>query len=77
VHEREGKLPWVKRFLAKAEKAGRVLAHRVEEDWPLELRCDLAYDVDALRLEIADVAEAVLASPGSHEPRVTIETKQS
>ena len=55
MHQREGEAAGAERLLGQAEQHDRVLAAGEEEHRPLELRGNLAHDVDGLRLELVEV----------------------
>ena len=57
VHERKREAARAKRLLGQPEQHDRVLAAGEQEHRPLELRGDLAHDVDCLRLELVEVGE--------------------
>src|SRR5262249_34929056 len=51
--------PRGKGLLGEPQQHGRVLADRVQEHRPIELRGDLSHHMDALRLQVTEVAERV------------------
>ena len=57
VHEREREPAGAEGLLGEPQQDDRVLAAREEEHRPLELRGDLAHDVDRLGLERVEVGE--------------------
>src|SRR5262249_23380990 len=64
VHERERKPARVKRLLRQAQQDGGVLADRVEENGPLELRGNLPQHVNALRLQVPYVIQRIVTVVG-------------
>ena len=63
---REGEAAGAEGLLGQAQQDDRVLAAREEEHGALELRRDLAQDVDRLGLERVEVGEADEAVGGAH-----------
>ncbi len=55
VHQREGEAAGAERLLGEAQQHDRVLPAGEEQHGTLELRCDLAHDVDCLGLELVEV----------------------
>jgi hypothetical protein len=58
VHDRERERAGAERLLGEAQQDDRVLAAAEEQDGALELRGDLAHDVDGLGLQRAQLGEA-------------------
>ena len=58
VHDRERELARAERLLGEAEQHDRVLAAGEEEHRPLELRSELAEDVDRLGLELVEMRKS-------------------
>ncbi len=65
VQEREGGLGRVERLLGQPDHDGGILADRVEHDRLLELRDDLAEDVNALGFELLEVGEGLRFHEGN------------
>src|SRR5204862_4525592 len=59
VHQREREARRAERLLGQAQQHDRVLAAREEQHGALELRGDLAHDVDRLGFEVAEVGQLV------------------
>jgi hypothetical protein len=57
VHDRERELPGPEGLLGEPEQDDRVLAAGEQQYRPLELRRDLAEDVDGLGLELVEVRD--------------------
>ncbi len=68
VHQREREATGAEGLLREAQEHDRVLAAREEEHRPLELRGDLAHDVDRFRLERVEVTQ-VDGVEGAHRGR--------
>ena len=74
VEQRERNGPRIKRFLGQTEEHRRILADRVEHDRALELGGDLANDVDALRLERAQMVQLWRRCPDDRFQRRCLHT---
>jgi hypothetical protein len=57
VQQRKGRLGRVERLHGQVQHDGGILADRVQHDRLFTLRGNLAHDVDAFRLELAQVGE--------------------
>ena len=68
VEQRKRNRARMERLLRQAQHHRRVLADRIEHDRPLELRHDLAQDVDAFRFERAQMIQARLGRRPSRVP---------
>jgi len=55
MQEREWRLPGIERLHGEMHHDRRVLADRIEHHWVVELRHHLAHDLDAFRLELAEI----------------------
>ena len=69
VHDRERELAGPERLLGEPQQDDRVLAAREEQHRPLELRRDLAEDVDRLGLEVVEVRERAARAALMRAPR--------
>ena len=60
VHEREGNLAWIERFLRKTKHYGRIFPDGIEHDGILEFRSDFANDVNAFSFKLLQMCECIV-----------------